>query len=141
MLNFVQEIYRRGLVLDSGTLALAALALDTRERVAKPGAVRSVLRMAYESQSLTPELEANLSSAVSAALSSATHQPSGLLKRSTEDLLVDLGVAGVYREAVEAGKPGCEVLCRTCGAALRSLRTAGREGPFGAFGKAVDRTA
>ena len=141
MLDFVQEIYRRGLVLDSGTLALAALALDTRERVAKPGAVRSVLRMAYESQSLTPELEANLSSAVSAALSSATHQPSGLLKRSTEDLLVDLGVAGVYREAVEAGKPGCEVLCRTCGAALRSLRMAGREGPFGAFGEAVNRTA
>ena len=42
---------------------------------------------------------------------------------------------------LQAGKPGCEVLCRTCGAALRSLRTAGREGPFGAFGKAVDRTA
>ena len=106
----MQEIYRRGLVLDSGTLALAALALDTKEG-SQARRRQECAQDGLRAQSLTPELEANLSSAVSAALSLPRTSPPAAQA-------VHGGcwwIWGLHQEAVEAGKPGCEVLCRTWG--------------------------
>ena len=126
VLNLIPELILRKIDLDGTALAQAALALDSKERIKKPFSVQNVLKLAIASEHFGSGFEESMVSAITKALieevPSSCFGQDGLVRKTTEEALIDLGILEIYDSLVKADTPQEQVLHRICKICLKMLR-------------------
>jgi hypothetical protein len=126
VLDTLEELAANMVSLDAASLASAAMALDSKERMKRPHAIENILKVALISNSMKNEsFEENLLLAIRTALigeaPSSSFGQMGLLKKTTEETLKELGLWDTYNELVQAGNPQDLVLHKTVTICMNAL--------------------